>query len=177
MIDFWVPRSSFHYRSELPSHASWSNDTSLIAVAAGSFVPIYDSTTNALLQVLVASECGRVTSVHFLGSSGRFLAVAGERDLVLWDLVSHTSMYPLSSMLILHLCGCKSTMALPFWSPYWPTRRSPFRGQIGVTPIAQERQLGPTGDSCTPLPTWFGRPIPYMFYTVRDSKRDVVLAR
>lgn len=32
-----------------------------------------------------------MTSVHFLGSSGRFLAVAGERDLVLWDLVSQTS--------------------------------------------------------------------------------------
>lgn len=61
-------------------------------MAAGSFVPIYDSSTNALLQVLVSSECGRVTSAHFLGSSGRFLAVAGERDLVLWDLVSHTSM-------------------------------------------------------------------------------------
>ena len=32
-----------------------------------------------------------MTSVHFLGSSGRFLTVAGERDLVLWDLVSQTS--------------------------------------------------------------------------------------
>jgi len=77
----------------VPSHASWSNDASLIAVAAGSFIPIYDSATNALIQVLVASECGRVTSAHFLGHSGRFLAVAGERDLVLWDLVSHTSAY------------------------------------------------------------------------------------
>jgi len=93
LTDFWVPRSSFQYRSESPSHASWSNDASLIAVVAGSFVPIYDSVTNVLLQVLVASECGRVTSAHFLGSSGRFLAVAGERDLVLWDLVSHTSKY------------------------------------------------------------------------------------
>jgi len=92
LVDFWVPRSSFHYRSELPTHVSWSNDGSLIAVAAGTFVPIYDSITNALLQVLVASECGRVTSVHFLGSSGRYLAVAGGRDLVLWDLVSQTSM-------------------------------------------------------------------------------------
>lgn len=91
LTDFWVPRSSFHHRSELPSHASWSNDASLLAVAAGSFVPIYDSATNVLLQVLVASECGRVSSVHFLGSIGRFLAVAGERDLVLWDLVSQTS--------------------------------------------------------------------------------------
>ena len=104
LADFWVPRSSFHHRSELPSHASWSNDASLIAVAAGSFVPIYDSSTNTLLQVLVASECGRVTSVYFLGSSGRFLAVAGERDLVLWDLVSQTSVYFPPPMSIFYLC-------------------------------------------------------------------------
>jgi NET1-associated nuclear protein 1 (U3 small nucleolar RNA-associated protein 17) len=104
LADFWVPRSSFHYRSELPSQAAWSNDASLIAVAAGSFVPIYDSSTNALLQVLVAPECGRVTSVHFLGSSGRFLAAAGERDLVLWDLVSQTSVCSLSSTSIFYSC-------------------------------------------------------------------------
>ena len=77
----------------MPSHASWSQDASLLAVTAGSFVPIYDSSTNVLLQVFIASECGRVSSVHFLGSSGRFLAVAGERDLVLWDLVSQSSVY------------------------------------------------------------------------------------
>ena len=76
-------------------------------MAAGSFVPIYDSTTNVLLQVLATSECGRVTSVHFLGSSGRFLAVAGERDLVLWDLVSQTSMCFLSPSSVLYSQDCE----------------------------------------------------------------------
>ena len=76
-------------------------------MAAGPFVPIYDSSTNALLQVLVAPECGRVTSVHFLGSSGRFLAVAGERDLALWDLVSQTSMYSPSPTPTVFSCDCE----------------------------------------------------------------------
>lgn len=67
-------------------------------MAAGSFIPIYDTATYALLQVLVASECDRVISAHFLGNGGRFLAVAGERDLVLWDLISHTSEYFLPPM-------------------------------------------------------------------------------
>ena len=45
-----------------------------------------------------------MTSVYFLGSSGRFLAVAGERDLVLWDLVSQTSMYSLSLASVFYSC-------------------------------------------------------------------------
>ena len=43
-----------------------------------------------------------MSSVHFLGSSGRFLAVAGERDLVLWDLVSQKSMCSSLPTLILY---------------------------------------------------------------------------
>ena len=45
-----------------------------------------------------------MTSVHFLGSSGRFLVVAGERDLILWDLVSQTSVYSLFLTFIFYSC-------------------------------------------------------------------------
>jgi NET1-associated nuclear protein 1 (U3 small nucleolar RNA-associated protein 17) len=62
----------------------------MMAVACGPYVPLYDPVTNALRQVLTCSECKHVVSVHFLGSSGRYLAIAGKRDLVLWDLVAQS---------------------------------------------------------------------------------------
>jgi len=88
--EFWVPRSSFNFRSQSPSQVSWSRDGSVIAVACGSYVPVYDPVTNALCQVVTCSECKHVVSVQFLGISGRYLAIAGKRDLVLWDLVAQS---------------------------------------------------------------------------------------
>ena len=58
--------------------------------------PLGCSSTNALLQALVGPECGRAASVHFLGSSGRFLATARERVLILWDLGFQSSVYSLT---------------------------------------------------------------------------------
>jgi NET1-associated nuclear protein 1 (U3 small nucleolar RNA-associated protein 17) len=101
-------------------------------VAAGSFVPIYDSATNALLQVLATSECGRATSVHFLGSSGRFLAVAGERDLVLWDLVSQTSMCFVSSTPVLYS---------QVWEVQWHFRSGIHTGQVIAHPSEDKLAL------------------------------------
>ena len=55
----------------------------------GAYVAIYDPPSNALIRAFVASELrGRVRSVQFLGSEGRFLAVAGASDVMLWDLVT-----------------------------------------------------------------------------------------
>lgn len=152
MVDFWVPRSSFHYRSELPGQASWSNDASLLAVAAGAFVLIYDSATNVLLQVMTASECSRVSSVHFLGSSGRFLAVAGEKDLVLWDLVSQTST-PSGPSVFLFYSRSYSSMALSLRKSHWSSCHSPLGGQIGITSASQEQQLERSGDPRTSFST------------------------
>jgi len=46
-----------------------------------------------------------MTSVHFLGSSGQFLAIAGERNLVLWDLVFQMSVYSLAPTSTFSSCG------------------------------------------------------------------------
>ena len=56
-------------------------------------------------------------------------------------------------------------------------KRSPLGGQTGFTPAAQEYQLEPAGNSRTSLSTWFSDPIPHLFDTVRNSRRDTVLAR
>ncbi|KAI0031417.1 WD40-repeat-containing domain protein [Vararia minispora EC-137] len=85
---FWVLRSTVAFRDEIPNHASWSPDGSLLAVSLGPFVAFYDPSSSCLVRVLAIREtCPMVTSAHFLGAGGRYLAVVGKRDVVLWDLV------------------------------------------------------------------------------------------
>ncbi|KAF8260748.1 hypothetical protein EI94DRAFT_878515 [Lactarius quietus] len=85
---FWVARSSLTFKREIPRSISWSPDGSLLAVAFGTYIAIYDPSSNALIRAFAASELrGRIRSVSFLGNDGRFLAVTGLSDVVLWDLV------------------------------------------------------------------------------------------
>nr|BCB28856.1 WD40 repeat-like protein [Mycoleptodonoides aitchisonii] len=88
--DFWVARSTFRFRTELPSDVSWSPDGSLLAVSLGPHVALYDPLTNVLCQTLTCSDCSNTRSVQFIGLSGRYLAVAGHRDVLLWDLVTQS---------------------------------------------------------------------------------------
>ncbi len=86
---FWVARSRLTFKREIPWSISWSPDGSLLAVGFGAHVAIYDPPSNALIRTFAASELrGPVRSVHFLGHEGRFLAVTGRSDVVLWDLVT-----------------------------------------------------------------------------------------
>ncbi|KAI0756804.1 WD40 repeat-like protein [Daedaleopsis nitida] len=85
--EFWVARSTLRFRAEVPTSVSWSPDGSLLAVSVGSHVAIYEPDTNALCQVLTCPDCATVSSLQFVGSSGRYLAVSGPRDVLLWDLV------------------------------------------------------------------------------------------
>ncbi|RDX51076.1 WD40 repeat-like protein [Lentinus brumalis] len=88
--EFWVARSTLRFRTETPTDVSWSPDGSLLAVSVGSHIAIYEPNTNALCQVLTCPDVATVSGVHFVGSSGRYLAVSGARDIFLWDLVFQT---------------------------------------------------------------------------------------
>ncbi|KAJ3787132.1 WD40-repeat-containing domain protein [Lentinula aff. detonsa] len=97
---FWVARSSVSFRNEIPSHVSWSPDGSLLAVTLGAYVSLYDALTNIHRTTFTSPECSCVYTAHFIGQ-GRFLAVQGKLELVLWDTVScsvrwsFTSPYPI----------------------------------------------------------------------------------
>ncbi|KAJ7786480.1 quinon protein alcohol dehydrogenase-like superfamily [Mycena metata] len=67
------------WRKETPSHVSWSPDASLLAVTLPHRVALFTPSTNLLRHSLALSECG---------AAGRYLAVVGTIDLVLWDLVT-----------------------------------------------------------------------------------------
>ncbi|KZT02424.1 WD40 repeat-like protein [Laetiporus sulphureus 93-53] len=89
--EFWVARSTLRFRSEIPRHVSWSPDGSLFAVAMGTHICLYDEVTNSLEQVVTCTECGQISSAHFIGPNGRYIAAVGPRDLMLWDVVLSTS--------------------------------------------------------------------------------------
>lgn len=82
-----MARSTFGFRLEVPTHSSWSPDASLLAVSFGPYLTLYDPLTNILRQSLTFPGCKAVRLAHFIGRSGRYLAVMGAKDLVLWDLV------------------------------------------------------------------------------------------
>lgn len=86
-IGHWASLSSFSFRSQIPTHVSWSLDGSLLAVSLGSHVVIYDPVSTTVGQVLTWPECPLVSAAHFVGQNSRYLAVHGVRDVVVWDLV------------------------------------------------------------------------------------------
>ncbi|OCH94693.1 WD40 repeat-like protein [Obba rivulosa] len=88
--DFWVVRSNYSFRSEIPRHVSWSMDGSVLCVSFGSHVTLFDPIANSLHQVLTSPQCKEVSSAFFIGHSSRYLAVVGTRDVLLWDLVLQT---------------------------------------------------------------------------------------
>ncbi|KAJ7492469.1 WD40 repeat-like protein [Mycena latifolia] len=85
--DFWVARSTCNFQSESPSHVSWSPDASLLAITLPNRIALFSPSTNLLRHTLASPECGAVQAAHFIGKAGRYLAVVGVVDLVLWDLV------------------------------------------------------------------------------------------
>ena len=70
-----------------PVDACWLPDGSLLAVCFEQQVVLYDPLTNLPLDCLVTPDARHVSSLSFVGSSGRYLFVAGKNNAVLWDLV------------------------------------------------------------------------------------------
>uniref|UniRef100_A0A0W0FAU9 Putative WD40 repeat-like protein n=1 Tax=Moniliophthora roreri TaxID=221103 RepID=A0A0W0FAU9_MONRR len=84
--EFWIARSSLAFRSLVPTSATWSPDGTLLAVCLGSQVSLYDPQTNVLICTFTSPELTSSKSAHFLGR-GRFLAVLGGKEVVIWDVV------------------------------------------------------------------------------------------
>jgi WD40 repeat protein len=85
-IVFWAMRTSFDYRSMPIYDAAFSPDATILALAHGESVTLWDVDTNSLLQ---AFDAGIVASrVILAGSEGRYLVASGERGVCVWDLLS-----------------------------------------------------------------------------------------
>lgn len=71
----------------MPKSLSWSFDSSLLAISLGPHVAIYDPESNTIRETISAPECPVTKAVQFIGKGGRYLAIVGLQELVLWDLV------------------------------------------------------------------------------------------
>lgn len=88
---FWVCRSSLSYRDTQPHSLAWAPDGSLLAVAQGAFVTLWDPLTLVMQARLMTPELKQVLECDFIGRYGRYLAARGTASrLVVWDLVSQT---------------------------------------------------------------------------------------
>ncbi|KIL71460.1 hypothetical protein M378DRAFT_188919 [Amanita muscaria Koide BX008] len=88
--EFWVTRSTFALRSQVPNSASWSFDGSLLAISLGPHVAIYDPQTNLVRRTISSPESATTVAVRFIGKAGRHLAMVGRQDLTVWDLVTES---------------------------------------------------------------------------------------
>ena len=77
----------------MPRDSAWSPDGSLLAVALDSSVALYDSISNALHFTIVCSECQKISSVHFIGQYGQYIAVLGGANLVVCDIIKRSGAF------------------------------------------------------------------------------------
>lgn len=71
----------------------WSPDGSLVGVAFGPYVTLWDSLSNTLLGTLTCAEVPLVLDLCFVGRNSRQLAAVGSEGVVLWDLISRSSTF------------------------------------------------------------------------------------
>jgi len=84
---YWTARSVFGFRSTTPLDSAFSPDGSLLAIAQGTFVTVWEPESNTMQTALSCPELRAARQVIFAGSGGRFLVVAGSQAIVVWDLV------------------------------------------------------------------------------------------
>lgn len=98
---FWVCRSSFAYRETTPHAAVWAPDGSLLAIAQGMFVTLWDPQTLVMQARLASPELRDVRACIFTGRKGRFIAALGmNAQLLIWDLVSQTVVWRASEAVL-----------------------------------------------------------------------------
>lgn len=84
---YWTSRSTFKYRSLGVSSAVFSPDGTLVALAHGSVVSLWDTESNVLVRTLESAVVAN--KVAFAGSEGRYLvAVGATKGVTVWDLLS-----------------------------------------------------------------------------------------
>ncbi|RUS16393.1 WD40-repeat-containing domain protein [Endogone sp. FLAS-F59071] len=85
----WACRSVGVYRDYVPHHAAFSEDGSILAVAYGQIVTLWDPYTNTFQGVLVHPPENRaVKRVEFLGRNSPFLVSVTQDHLYVWNLLT-----------------------------------------------------------------------------------------
>ncbi|CAO1631778.1 unnamed protein product [Sympodiomycopsis kandeliae] len=85
---YWIARSVFGHRETVPTQAAWSPDGSLLAVAQGGFVTLWEPISNSLITSLSCPELKSSSMLSFIGRAARYIVVASNKTMICWDLVA-----------------------------------------------------------------------------------------
>lgn len=89
---FWIARSAFEHRA-MPAYShAWSADGSLLAIAHGAVVTLWEPLSNVFLHAITSSSTSSDTdmntgTVQFVGSGSRYVASTEGTFLSVWDVV------------------------------------------------------------------------------------------
>ncbi|KAI7860103.1 WD40-repeat-containing domain protein [Circinella umbellata] len=85
----WTCRSIGLYRRDIPEAASFSTDGSILAVAFGSLITLWDPYENCIRRVLAQSYEENVNTLRFVGDSPYLLA-ASKTHITVWNMLTCT---------------------------------------------------------------------------------------
>lgn len=72
----------------MPIHsAAFAPDATIVALAHGGVITLWDVESNALLKTLDGVVEG-VCDVGYVGEEGRYLAAIGKKGLAVWDMLT-----------------------------------------------------------------------------------------
>ncbi|KAI7871378.1 WD40-repeat-containing domain protein [Mucor mucedo] len=84
----WVCRSVGVYRDSNPTSAAFSEDGSILAVAFGQVITLWDPYSNSIQNVLAQPTKHAVLSLSFLGDQCPFLIAKTKNHLYVWNLLT-----------------------------------------------------------------------------------------
>ncbi|WVR05059.1 hypothetical protein IAU60_002071 [Kwoniella sp. DSM 27419] len=100
----WSCRSTFDYRGMPIYDAAFSSDATIVALAHGNVVTLWDVESNIMLKVLDTASGMDIRQISFVGTDGRYLVGTGEKKgVVSWDLLSCEVAWSLSDYAIADL--------------------------------------------------------------------------
>jgi NET1-associated nuclear protein 1 (U3 small nucleolar RNA-associated protein 17) len=89
-------RTAFDHRG-MPTYGSaFSPDGTIVALAHGPVISLWDTESNALLRTVDGGGVSDTKRLVFVGAEGRYLAAIGSKGLVVWDLLSCEGTFPVS---------------------------------------------------------------------------------
>ncbi|TDH74067.1 hypothetical protein CCR75_005929 [Bremia lactucae] len=86
----WTCDAAIAYRNERITAVAFAQDDSLLAIAYGCQVTLWDVSTHALRQVVVSEMACRIRQLVFVGQTSPFLVLVTTQSIQVWNLLSLT---------------------------------------------------------------------------------------
>nr|XP_018263992.1 uncharacterized protein I303_03870 [Kwoniella dejecticola CBS 10117]OBR86150.1 hypothetical protein I303_03870 [Kwoniella dejecticola CBS 10117] len=155
---YWSCRSTFDYRGLPIFDSAFSPDGTIVVLAHGSVVTLWDVESNVLLKVFDTSSGSDVTQIGFVGQEGRYLVGTGQaQGIIVWDLLSCDVAWSVRDQAVQNLVilndifvVSSSTSQESAITVYSPISSTPLR-QVSTPKVFKQLQILPS--ALTPTST------------------------